>query len=92
MRKERNDKLVMISAASEALKYQNQNPSANSERIIRHVLSSLDSRIDSQISAIAAVNEVLKIKEKNVVYSDKQIMQALMNNIDKILMQTKEDK
>ena len=90
MRRESNEKLLMISAASEALKYQNQNPSANSERIIKHVLGSLDSRVDSQISAIAAVNEVLKIREMNHKLSDKQIMQVLMDNIDKILMQTRE--
>jgi len=92
MGKEKNEKVLMISAASEALKYQNQNPSANSERIIRHVLSSLDSRVDSQISAIAAVNEVLKIREMNNQFNDKQIMQALMSNIDKILMRTQESK
>ena len=88
MGKEKNEKLLMISAASEALKYQHQNPSANSERIIKHVLGSLDSRVDSQISAIAAVNEVLKIREMNRKLNDKQIIQALMDNIDKILMQT----
>jgi hypothetical protein len=87
MGKEKNEKLLMISAASEALKYKNQNPSANSEKIIGHVLSSLNSKVDSQISAIAAVNEVLKMKEKNSYYTDKQILQELMNNTEKILMQ-----
>jgi len=89
MKKEKNEKLLMITAASEALKYQNKNPSASSERIIRHVLSSLNSRVDSQISAIAAVNEVLRIKDKNPNLTDRQSLQELMNNIDKILMQTK---
>jgi len=92
MGKERNEKLLMISAASEALKYRAQNPSASSERIIRHVLSSLDSRVDSQISAIAAVNEALKIKEKTPDYTDRQILQIVMNNIEKILMQTRKNK
>jgi len=87
MGKEKNEKLLMISAASEALKYKNQNPSANSEKIIGHVLSSLNSKVDSQISAIAAVNEVLKMKEKGSYYTDKQILQELMNNTEKILMQ-----
>ena len=90
MKKERDEKLLMISAASEALKYRGQNPSANSEKVIRHVLSSLDSRVDSQISAIAAVNEALKIKDINKGFNDKQVMQALMDNIDKILLQTQE--
>jgi hypothetical protein len=88
MIKEKNTKVSMISAASEALKYQNQNPSADSERIIKHVMSCLNSRTDSNISAIAAVNEVLKIKQKNPDFSDKKIMQTLMDNIEPILTQT----
>jgi len=78
----------MISAASEALKYKNANPRMNSEKIIQHVMSCLNLTIDLKIPAIAAVNEALKIKEKKPDFTDKQTLQELMNNIEKILMQT----
>jgi len=87
MKKEK-EKMLMISAASEALKYKSKNPGVNSERIIKHVMSSLDYKI----SGIAAVNEVLKIKESNPNLKDKQVIQALMDNIEKILVQTQEEK
>jgi len=76
--------IMMISAASEALKYKNANPKMNSEKIIQHVMSSLRLNLNLKISAIAAVNEALKIKEKNPNLTDKQTLQELMNNIEKV--------
>jgi len=78
--------ITMISAASEALKYKNINPKTNSDKIIQHVMSSLNLNLDFKISAIVAVNEALKIKEKNPNFTDRQILQELMNNIEKILV------
>jgi len=83
----KDKEIMMISAASEALKYKNANPKTNSEKIIQHVMSSLRLTLDFKISAIAAVNEVLKIKEKKPNFTDRQTLQELMNNIEKILMQ-----
>ena len=85
MKKDRE--IWMISAASEALKYRGMNPKINSEKVIQHVMSSLNLTLNLKISAIAAVNEVLKIKEKNPDLTDRQILQELMNNIERVLMQ-----
>jgi len=83
----KDKEIIMISAASEALKYKNANPKMNSERIIQHVMSFFNLAIDLKISAIAAVNESIKIKEKNPNFTDRQVLQELMNNIEKVLMQ-----
>lgn len=89
---EKDQKISMISAASEALKYKNANPNMNSEKVIQHVMSSLNLTLDLKISAIAAVSEVIKIKEKKPNFTDKQTIQELMNNIEKVLTQIQEGK
>ncbi|MFH1711422.1 MAG: hypothetical protein ABH840_03875 [Nanoarchaeota archaeon] len=80
-----NTKLLMISAAASALDYLKKNPNADSEEVMKHVIRNIKAEDGKKIAGIAAANHVVKLREKNLKATQKQLMQDLSNSMDKIL-------
>ena len=79
----KNSEIAMVNAASYALEYQDKNPGADIEEIIRKVMSNLDVlRTDKnlKIFGIAAASEALKLKKENKNKTNKQILQMFVSN------------
>lgn len=78
--------IEMVAAVSEALKYRKENPSADEEKIMRHVIGFLSGvrNRKAKIESIAAVNYALKILRHNPDKIDRAIIDEVVNNIDSI--------
>ncbi len=81
----KNGEIAMVNAATYALKAQDRNPGASTEDVIKHFLqdSSQGMKSEIKIYAIAAINEVLKLKKDRINRgkTDKQLIQMFVNNI-----------
>lgn len=87
----KHSEVAMVNAASYALEYQDKNPGAEIEEIIRKVIENLDAlRTEKNIKVfgIAAASEILKLKKENKHKTNKQILQIFVKNsksfLDKI--------
>lgn len=79
----KNSEIAMVNAASYALEYQDKNPEADIEEIIRRVIQNLDAlRTEKSLKVfgIAAASEILKLKKENKHKTNKQILQMFVNN------------
>jgi len=76
---------LMVNAASLALEYKAKHPSALEEEILKYVLNYLEVKPELKIVSVASANEVLKIQKMSKTLSDKEIMQAFMNNLPKLV-------
>ena len=79
----KNSEIAMVSAASYALEYQDKNPRAEIEEIIRGVMNNLDvlgTKNNLKIFGMAAASEALKLKKENKHKTNKQILQMFVNN------------
>jgi hypothetical protein len=78
--------IEMIAAVSEALKFRKANPSADEEKIMRHVMSFLSEARskEAKISSIAAVNYALKMLRQNPKHTERAIIDEIVTNIDSI--------
>ena len=79
----KHSEIAMVNAASYALEYQDKNPGADIEEIIRKVIENLDDlRTEKNIKVfgIAAASEILKLKKENKHKTNKQILQMFVNN------------
>lgn len=85
MKKTKEVKISMISAASLALSYLKKKPTADSEEVMTYIMKNLEARGYGKLAGIAAANHVIKIKERNSKATQKQILQDLSNNINPIL-------
>lgn len=85
MKKTKEVKIAMISAASLALDYLKQNKNADTEQTIKHVMKNFKSQGDEKLAGIAAANFVLKYKERNSRATPNQIMQELTNCTENLL-------
>ena len=75
--------IAMINSASYALEYQDKNPGADIEEIIRRVMENLDAlrtNKNIKIFGMAAASEALKLKKENKNKTNKQILQMFVNN------------
>ena len=82
---EKEVKIEMIKAASLALSFLKKNPATDTEQAMKHVMKNLKSDGEAKIAGMAAANYVLKLKEQSSRTTEKQIMQKLTDNTDKIL-------
>ncbi len=79
----KNSEIAMVSAASYALEYQDKNPRAEIEEIIRGVMNNLDAlktKNNIKVFGMAAASEALKLKKENKNKTNKQILQMFVNN------------
>ena len=79
----KNSEIEMVSAASYALEYQDKNPGAEIEEIIRGVMNNLDAlktKNNIKVFGMAAASEALKLKKENKNKTNKQILQMFVNN------------
>ncbi len=77
--------VAMVNAATYALGAQDRNPGASVDDVIKHFLqdSSHAMKSDVKIYAVAAINEVLKLKRDrmNRGKTNKQLIQMFVNSI-----------
>jgi anaerobic ribonucleoside-triphosphate reductase len=87
--------VAMVHAANYALEAQERNPGADVEQIIKHFLkdSSYDVKSELKIYSIAAVNEILKLKQNkaNKGKNNKQLIQMFVKNVPEISRRIKEE-
>jgi len=79
----KNSEIAMINSASYALEYQDKNPGAEIEEIIRGVMNNLDAlktKNNIKVFGMAAASEALKLKKENKNKTNKQILQMFVNN------------
>ena len=79
----KHSEIAMVNAASYALEYQDKNPGAEIEEIIRRVIQNLDAlrtEKNLKIFGIAAASEALKLRKENKDKTNKQILQMFVNN------------
>ena len=79
----KNSEIAMVSAASYALEYQDKNPGAEIEEIIRGVMNNLDAlktKNNIKVFGMAAASEALKLKKENKNKTNKQILQMFVSN------------
>ena len=79
----KNSEIAMVSAASYALEYQDKNPRAEIEEIIRGVMNNLDAlktKNNIKVFGMAAASEALKLKKENKNKTNKQILQMFVSN------------
>jgi hypothetical protein len=77
-------KVVMMIAAGKALGYKKQNPGADHEEILKHVMNNIHGDKESKINAIVAANRALKYIQENPELGDKKVMQKIMDELDEI--------
>lgn len=85
MKKTKEVKIAMISAASLALEYLKQNKNADTEQAIKHVMKNFKLKGDEKLAGIAAANFVLKYKERDSRATQKQVMQELADSTENLL-------
>ncbi len=85
MKKTKEVKIAMISAASLALEYLKQNKNADTEQAIKHIMKNFQVSGDEKLAGIAAANFVLKYKERDPRATQKQVMQELANCTENLL-------
>ena len=62
------------------------NPKAESNEIISHLMKTLKFKTQEKIFAIAVANETIKMKKDYKGMSDKDIVQKVLNNKNKIIL------
>lgn len=85
MKKTKEVKIAMMSAASLALDYLKQYKNADTEQAVRHVMKNFKVSGDEKLAGIAAANFVLKYKERNSKATPKQVLQELADNTENLL-------
>lgn len=87
--------VAMVNAATYALEAQEKNIGASVEDVIKHFLkdSSYDIKSELKIYSVAAINEVLKLKNarENRGKTNKQLIQMFVNNIPEFSRRIKEE-
>lgn len=73
--------VAMVNGASIALNYKNKNPDAWDEEIVASVMQNLSATADSKLYGVAAASEILKMRKSDRTSTDKQLLQAFVNNI-----------
>lgn len=73
--------VAIVSAASKALQLLNKDPYMSFEEIIQNVMRSIDASSDIKIKAIAAVNDIVKMRRQFKNLSDKQIIQNYITSL-----------
>ena len=80
----KDPKIAMTNAALLALDYIKTKNVYEPEEVIKHVMKVSEASPSTKLGALAAANEVIKLKKNNPSFTDKQIMQMLMNNLQNI--------
>jgi hypothetical protein len=87
--------IAMVNAATYALEAQERNPGAGVDDVIKHFLqdSSYAMKSDVKIYAVAAINEILKLKasKENRGKTNKQLIQLFMNNVKEFSRRIKDE-
>ena len=82
---EQETNVAVIVGATKTLKYKKENPNAEIEQVINHILREVSGKKDIKISAVAGASKAFEIKEKNPNMSDKEIIQRVMGEIEILL-------
>jgi hypothetical protein len=92
----KDKEVAMVHAADYALEFLNEHPQASAEEIIKKFLrdfESIDIQRDMKLYSVAAISEILKIKEnkENRGKPKKQLIQMFAINIPHFISRIDED-
>jgi hypothetical protein len=87
---EKDIKVLMVAAVSEALRYQQMNPHAQEGEVMRAALSSVKGKDNTKMGVIAAVSKALQYKERSQL-SDRQIIAKIVSETPDLLRNLDED-
>ncbi|MFH1503486.1 MAG: hypothetical protein ABIE36_02425 [Candidatus Diapherotrites archaeon] len=80
----KDKEVAMVHAADYALEYLNKEPQASAEEIIKKFLRNFESiniKKEMKIYSVAAISEILKLKNTNKGKLKKQLIQMFVNKI-----------
>lgn len=79
--------IAIVNAVTEALQFMDKNPNVDSEEIIKRVMSATEAKSEAKISAIASVNNAIKLKRADNTLTNKQIAQQSVSDYQKFLVE-----
>lgn len=82
---EKDIRVVMIAAATKALKYQKENPRAEIGEVINYIINHLHYEREIKIGAVAAASAIFHYKEKNPRAQDKEALQFILNESPQLI-------
>ncbi len=76
----------MIAAVSSALEFRKTHPSADSEKILRHVsdIAHQEKDIEAKLGMIAAASRAIKLLERNPSLKDREVIKLVMDDLPEI--------
>jgi len=74
--------VAIVYGGTKALRLLEDNPLLNVEDAIKDVMTSLDAPEEIKISAISAVNDILKMKRQFPNLGDKELIQKYINELN----------
>lgn len=90
----KDKEVAMVHAADYALEYLNKEPQASAEEIIKKFLrnfESIDIKKEMKLYSVAAISEILKMKNTNKGKLKKELIQIFVKNIPLIISRIDED-
>lgn len=84
MAKKEGVRVAMVTAASQALDYVTKNPNADTEEVLRHIMTNMHVRGDEKVGAIVGANKALKEKQQSGK-ANRVIVQDIMDQSEAIL-------
>jgi hypothetical protein len=87
MEKETEQGIEMISAASEALKFRKENPSAEINQIMHQVskLAKEQRNSKTKIAMISAASKALELAERNPKFTERKVISELMKHLPELI-------
>jgi len=85
-------RLAIVVGISKALEYKAQNPRADMEDILQHVMKSIKAKGDAKLAALAAATRAIKYREKLPAEKGKKIMQLALDKTDEIILEIQKDR
>lgn len=84
MKKDLDKKIMLMAGGSAAISYKKKFPNASTEETISQLLKNNPANTEKKIFAVAGANFVLKILERKPQTGEKELMQNLVNEAEKI--------
>jgi hypothetical protein len=81
----KDSEIAMVKSATLVLEYQAKHPKGWPDDAIAYAMQNLNAKSNAKLYALAAANEILKMKKSNPVMTDKQLIQSFVNTIPRFI-------
>ena len=88
----KEERLAVVAGISKALEYKALNPRAEMEDVLQHAMRTIKAKGDAKLAAIAAATRAIKYRDKFPKEPGKKIMQLVLDKMDEIVAEIREDK